>query len=454
MPFAPSLSSLAAHRVPAWFEDAKLGIFVHWTMSCVPAFAPQEGPMNQLAVRGVDNWMSLLPYAEWYENALRFPDSPTARFHRERYRDAPYANFRVPFEEALLACDTASLADLVAASGARYSVLVTKHHDGYCLWDTKVANSRRPGWNCPRDIVGEYGRALRERGLRYGLYYSAGIDWTFNQHPIGTLFDIPRAVPGEPDYRDYALAHCNELIDRYAPDVLWNDIAFPGGGELLGLLARYYNDVPDGVINDRWAQPDGKGGMTPPPHYDFSTPEYTSYPDIRPDKWEACRGIGNSFGYAANEDLVHSLDGPGLVRMLVDAVSKNGNLLLNLGPRLDGTVLPAHERVVRELGAWLAVSGEAIYGTRPWIRAEGTAVDEAGGEQPVRFTAKDGVVYMILLGTPAGRRLRTGDTTGLPQAEARLLGGGALASRREGGDFVIDLERSLPEAPAHAIRLA
>src|SRR5690606_319674 len=119
--------------------------------------------------------------AEWYDNALRDPTSPTSAHHRQHHGDAPYDAFRAPFDAASQAFDAGAWADLFARAGARYVVFVTKHHDGYCLWPTDVPNPWKPGWNSERDFVGELAEAVRARGMRFGLYYSGGLDWT--AHP-------------------------------------------------------------------------------------------------------------------------------------------------------------------------------------------------------------------------------------------------------------------------------
>ena len=199
-----------------------------------------------------DRAFVLGPYAEWYDNALRDPTSPTARRHAELYGGAPYDSFRKPFDEAARAFDAEAWADLFQAAGAAYVVFVTKHHDGYCLWPTDVPNPWKPGWNSDRDFVGELAAAVRGRGMRFGLYYSGGLDWTAHPRLIRNMGEMFAAVPTDDAYRAYALAQARELIDRYQPSVLWNDIAWPNAEDLPDLFAHYYAVVPDGVVNDRW----------------------------------------------------------------------------------------------------------------------------------------------------------------------------------------------------------
>ncbi len=168
------LQALRRHRVPNWWSDAKLGIFVHWTPASVPAFAPVDADIGALLQSSRPDALASSPYAEWYENSLRFPDSPAAQHHREVYGTRPYAQFAVDWEAALEQWDPHAWAARFAATGARYVVFVAKHSDGYCLWPTAVANPQRPGWHCQRDVVGEMAEAVRAAGMRFGLYYCGG----------------------------------------------------------------------------------------------------------------------------------------------------------------------------------------------------------------------------------------------------------------------------------------
>ena len=480
--FDPHPKALAAHRVPAWFEDAKLGIFIHWSPSCVPAWAPRAGSLADLLREHYRDLQRFTPYAEWYWNAMRIPGSLTARHHAEVWRGAPYQSFGARFQETLRRFDPTPWADLFAASGARYVVHVTKHHDGFLLWPSATRNPRERAWQAERDAVGDLASAVRARGLRFGVYYSGGLDWTFEPRPIVGVADGLAAVPLDPAYERYVDAHYRELVERYQPSVLWNDISYPPhGGALWRLFADYYERIDEGVVNDRFlpaprglaralrlrplaALADLAGArfarrpsftFVPPrpPHCDFRTPEYASFREARSFKWEATRGIGNSFGHNRNEPDEDLIDPAELVRSFVDVVAKNGNLLLNVGPTVEGEIQARERARLEALGAWLATHGEAIYGTRPWRRAEGVTQDGVA----VRFTAKQtssggaGVLYAIVLGTPRPGELRIRELPLRAGASVRLLGYGALPWHAAGGDLVVAWPRELPPAPAYSL---
>jgi alpha-L-fucosidase len=406
------------HVVPAWWRDAKLGIFIHWTPSSVPGYAPLESSVGELLASGRRDAMALAPYSEWYENALRFEGSPTARYHAKEFAGRSYEDFAVAWEDALQGWDPGSWAELFARAGARYVVLVAKHHDGYCLWPTGVANPRRPGWHCKRDVVGELAEAVRRRGLRFGLYYSGGLDWTFNDHPIGTFSDLLAAEP-RGDYIAYAEAHVRELIDRYAPSVLWNDIAWPAGAaDLARLLSDYYRQVPDGVVNDRFmpwspalavagsrggrqlldrfvarSAAADKGVIPPrPPMYDVRTPEYTVFDKIQRESWECVRGMDKGFGYNRQSVDGDFLAHDELLWNLVDIVSKGGNLLLNVGPRGQDATIPARQIARLEwLADFTSLAGPALYASRPW-----TTPGTFSGECEIRYSARDQDVFAFV----------------------------------------------------------
>ncbi|MHA1731886.1 MAG: alpha-L-fucosidase [Promethearchaeota archaeon] len=413
--------SLKKHRVPGWFHDAKFGIFIHWGLYSVPAYAPTEfGDITELLKKDPTMIYERQPYAEWYQNSLRIEGSPVQRRHLEVYGpDFAYEDFAPEFNAAIEGWDPGEWADLFEKAGARYVVLVTKHHDGFLLWESGHPNPKKPGYHASRDIVGELTAAVRARGMRMGFYYSGALDWSFTPEPITDFVDQMANSPATQEYIDYVDAHWRELVDLHAPSILWNDIAYPPTKKLKDLFAHYYNSVPGGVVNDRWVRlskrvrklmgtklarklityfvkralsKEGLGSSPTPRHYDFRTPEYASFTGITKWKWETTRGIGHSFGFNRAEPLENYLKLGELVWMFVDVVSKNGNLLLNVGPEADGSIPDVQRELLLSFGGWLRTNGEGIYGTRPWVVAEGVTAE--GRE--VRFTRRGGSLYAFV----------------------------------------------------------
>jgi len=478
---AADLASLNARELPPWYDEAKFGIFIHWGLFSIPAFAARLGSITDAFKQDYDHAVAMTPYTEWYANAIKVPGTPSAEFHCANYGDAPYEAFKEPFLAGLKNWDAASWAESFRDAGAKYVVLVTKHHDGFCLWPSGIENPHEANWNSGRDIVGELARAVRAAGLKFGLYYSGGIDWTFNREPLRTMGDFVGSVPGGV-YPAYADAQVRELIARYEPSVLWNDISWPSDEQhLFALFADYYNAVPEGVVNDRWRTATSKSkllrfkfmrrrfdkrykshiarnptafdGIVPPPvpHSDFRTPEYAKLPAISAKKWESTRGMSHSFGFNRNDTDADYAPFETLLGDFIDGVSKNGNLLLNVGPQADGTIPAPQMARLKAFGAWLRANGEAVYGARPWTQAE--AVTAEG--MPTRFTQKDGTIYLIVLGLPSGGEVRLRDLSLTGKGRA-LMDGSPVSLRREGEDSVLGFASPLKGefAPAIAIESA
>jgi alpha-L-fucosidase len=433
--YEPSLASLDTHPLPAWYDDAKLGIFIHWGLYSVPGWAPLKHPDHDFSS---SDYIRYDPYAEWYFNTLRVPNSPTADYDREHYGpNHNYYDFTATFNQETKKWDPDKMAAIFRDAGAKYVVLTSKHHEGFTLWPSKVVNPNQRNLNAERDIVGELSQAVRKDGLKMGLYYSGGYDWTFNRGPIVDNIDYDNVKPQSTAYGAYADAQIKELIQLYHPSVLWNDIDWPKTGKPLEIMAAYYNSTPDGVIDDRF-------GIK---HSDFTSPEYAKLDQISQKKWEECRGLGRSFGYNRAEGEEETIKPQELIELLVDIVSKNGNLLLDVGPEADGTVPPVQLDRLQKLGAWLKQNGEAIYGTKPWTRANGTTnqIDAAGRAVDLRFTQKDGRLYATLLGKPVSSDVLLHNLVAAPGSEITLLGSSQpVAWSQKSGDLEVVLPKELP----------
>jgi alpha-L-fucosidase len=277
--------------------------------------------------------------------------------------------------------------------------------------------------------------------MKMGLYYSGGYDWTFVPGPISDWKTAHAVEPQSEAYGKYADAHVRELIAKYRPSVLWNDIDYPKSGHPLEIMAEYYNAVPDGVIDDRF-------GVK---HSDFVSPEYETLKRISAKKWEECRGLGKSFGYNRAEGDAQTIKKDELIYLLVDIVSKNGNLLLDVGPEADGTIPAVQLDRLEALGAWLAQNGEGIYGTHPWKKAESETVEGLR----VKFTQKNGAVYAFLLGEPKGKTATIRAITLKPGATITMLGAtGTLPWKQKRDDVDITVPDTLPGKYAYALKIS
>jgi alpha-L-fucosidase len=365
--YQPNWESIDKRVTPAWFSDAKFGIFIHWGVYSVPAYAP--------VIPGK------LAYAEWYWHQMtEGRDNPKANavetgtwaYHQKRYgADYAYENFATQFRAELF--DPDQWADLFVHSGAKYVVLTSKHHEGFALWPSKEASATwgKP-WNAvetgpKRDLLGDLSDAVRRKGLRMGFYYSL-YEW---YNPLW-LKDKPRYVS------EHMFPQFKDAVTRYKPSIIFSD----GEWEQTSaewrtpeLLAWLFNESPvkdDVVVNDRW------GSDTRHKHGGYWTTEYTPGMSGMDHPWEESRGMGFSYGYNRAEKLEDYHTARELVIMLVDIVSRGGNLLLDIGPNADGTIPVIMQERLTQMGAWLNVNGEAIYGTRPWQVAKQWSV----GEQP------------------------------------------------------------------------
>ncbi len=364
-------------EVPEWFLDAKLGFMVSWGAFSVPAWGEPIGELG--TIDDWKEWFKHNPYAEWYYNTIRIEGSPAREFHKKNFNGCDYDDLLDMWKAEKFQPD--EWAKLFAYAGAQYIVPLSKHHDGITLWDAPGTGTRNTVHRGPkRDLIGDIATAVRKAGIRFAVYYSGGLDWEVTK-TLPAISDNNQGVGGmqrpvDAAYSMYAYKHVIDLIDRYKPDVLWNDIEWPdfskreGEYSLAALFDYYYKEVPHGVVNDRW------GKET---HFDYETSEYQFMADSEnAPAWENCRGIGLSFGYNQVESEQHSLNTESALRHFLDIVSRGGNFLLNVGPTASGEIPEIQKKVLMGLGDWMAINSGAVYATRaikeipatdtPWVR--------------------------------------------------------------------------------------
>lgn len=426
-------ASLGRHESPYWFDDAKFGIFIHWGVYSVPAWSP---PGEQ--------------YAEWYWRWMESKDNAVHAYHEQTYgRDFKYDDFIKDFTAARF--DPKSWVKLFEAAGAKYYVLTAKHHEGFALYDSAVSGRDSVDLGPERDLVKELFDASRRHTpqLRNGLYFSMP-EWYNPDNPwTGHGPRNPYTGAAEPytghrsggDYvRDLQAPQMRELVHQYDPDVIWCDIG--GVNDSRTVLADYFNRAKnrprakDVTVDDRCGIPT----------HDYTTPEYATYPDTVVKKWEASRGLDpRSYGYnKATPDSMY-MTADEVVDTLVDTNSKNGNFLLDIGPRADGSIPEIMQTRLRETGAWLKVNGESIYGTTYWSRMAALG--------SLRFSVKQDEAFYVTSLAPPGDQVvvdapvpvRAGD-------QVRMLGysGPALKWTQRGGKLVIEVPAAARAAGKHA----
>lgn len=414
--YAPTWESLESRPVPQWYTNAKFGIFIHWGLYSVPAWATNSN---------ADGFGS--NYAEWYWERL---NNTKLKIHKEfiDFQNRVYGpQFKYPdfasmFKAELF--DPAIWARIFKDAGAKYVVLTSKHHDGFALWPSAQSwnwNARDVGPH--RDLVGALSKAVKAAGLHMGFYYSL-YEW---YNPLYKQ-DVNMYVD------QHMLPQMKDLVMRYQPDIFWPDGEWDHSDttwKSREFIAWLYNESPvknSVVINDRW----GRGGRH---HGGFNTTEYGSG-NTGPNKpWEECRGIGESFGFNRNENLEQYQTSESLVHMLVDIVSRGGNLLLNIGPAADGTIPVIMQQRLKDMGDWLKVNGEAIYGTTAWKNApkqEDTAI---------HFTQKGKTLYAITTQWKEQLKIK-----GIKKAaEAKMLGvPDKVSFRLKGNELLIQAPHITP----------
>ena len=393
--------------------------------------------------------MRCSPYVEWYQNSIAIEGSPAARHHAEDHGDRPYDDFvaHVPRRPRRLAARAVGR-PLRAGGGARTSCSSPSTTTACCCGratrPTRTRSAGRPSATSSATSPAP----CAARDMRFGTYYSGGLDWTFGGLPITDLAGMFRAIPQSAEYLAYADAHWHELIERYRPDVLWNDIGYPAAADLDGLFDRYYAAVPDGVVNNRfdWMAPDRRAPCTA-----TSSRPSTPPPATRTGSGRAPAGIGTSFGYNRQEPDDSYLSPDELVRMFVDVVAHGGNLLLNVGPDRRGR----RSRGCRPSGCSRSAGGCAPTATPSTAPARGSAPTAP----PARATTSGSPPATApstpsCCGTPRATASSL-DVTPAPGAEVHLLGHDApLPWTAVGDGCAVTLPGRPADAPALALRIS
>jgi len=395
--YEPTWESLDSRACPEWFQDAKFGIFIHWGIYSVPAW------------RKVSNKL-YASYAEWYYARVMYDSiNGGENFHRKNWgKDFEYRDFAPYFKAELY--DPDWWAEVFKRSGAQYVVLTSKHHDGYCLWPTD--SKYKENWNSmdigpERDLVGDLTTAVRKRGMKMGLYYSI-VEWeTTPTERTKSGYFLPQniidkyQIPRDEYVADHIIPQLQHLVIKYEPAVIFAD-----GGEWDGdedswqtkeFLSWLYNNASNKnevVVNDRWCK-----GM-PGNHGDYYSSEYEDTDAIGMfHPWEESRGIGGSYGYNRDENIDDYNSSEELVHELIDIVSRGGNLLLNVGPTADGRIPVIMQQRLIDIGEWLKINGEAIFGTNALSAKEISSI--LGKNSPTPFlTKKDKDLYLIYTDYP------------------------------------------------------
>lgn len=412
MRFEATWESLANHTVPNWYQDGKFGVFIHWGAYSVPAFGNEWYPRN-MYIQGTKEYNHQLetygPHTEFgYKDFVQ-------KFKGEKF-------------------DADEWAKLFKAAGAKFVVPVAEHHDGFPMYDCALSDWNAAKMGPKRDIIGELARAARDLDMVFGVsshraehwwYFNGGLEFPSDvQDPeYADFYGPPKPGPrlhaegwGSKDWEPRPdgkfledwLARCCELVDKYQPQIFWFDwwieqIVFQPYRQRFA--AYYYNR---GLEWGLGCAINYKYDAFPKETAVFDI-ERGQQSDILPYFWQTDTSISkNSWGYVAGQDYKSAVS---IIHDLVDIVSKNGALLLNIGPRPDGTIPKPEQEVLRDIGSWLSVNGEAIYDTRPWQSyGEGPTKVEEGSftdtrrqpytGQDIRFTTKENTLYVICLGWP------------------------------------------------------
>jgi alpha-L-fucosidase len=446
--YQPNWQSLNTRGIPAWFNQAKFGIFIHWGVYAVPSYAPV-----------MEN--SGYSYAEWYWYRLEEKQKDFKAFHDKNYGSSfQYQQFEPQFTASMF--DPKQWADVFKRSGAKYIVLTSKHHEGYCLWNSAEADRDwGRAWNAVtgtphRDLLGDLTDAVRAEGLKMGYYYSL-YEW----------FNPLWKTDKELYVTKHMIPQFKDLVTKYKPSVIFSDGEWEQSDTAWHspeILAWLFNESPvakDVVVDDRWGSNtrEKNNGAT------YTTSEYGS--GMNADVvWEESQGIGHSYGYNRNEQLDDYKTSHDLILLLVDIVARGGNLLLDIGPTADGRIPVIMQQRLIDIGSWLTVNGEAIYDTKAWKQpyqwSEGKMPEKKGksfmagysvaelikpkqNEAHIEyfFTKKGSNLYCIV---PAyAQQVRIRDLVIAAGTKATVLGSNkTFTCKQTGNDCVVDLSNAKP----------
>lgn len=456
-PFAASWDSLQSYEVPQWYQDAKFGIFIHWGVYSVPAFG-----------------------SEWYPRNMYVQNSPEFEHHVKTY--GPHRNFGykdfIPMFKAEN-WDPKHWAELFRKSGARFVMPVAEHHDGFAMYDCPFHDWTSVKMGPKRDIVGELASAVAEQGMVFSCSSHREEHWWFFGDGMNFDSDVrdeayrslygPACTEAETPTREWLeewLVYTCDLVDRYQPQVVWFDWWIKNKAYqsyLQKFAAYYYNRGAEwgkGVAINYKETTFREGSAV----FDIERGQLT---DIRPMFWQTDTAVAkNSWGYTENQEY-KSVDS--IIGDLIDIVSKNGALLLNIGPRPDGTIPDEEEQTLLEIGKWLEVNGEAIYGTRPWVKfgegpteiVEGTFNDVKRTlfcSEDIRFTAKGETVYAAVLDWPKSGKviIKSMSTSALPDiGSVELLGSDSdLRWTSDENDLTVYLPTQRPTEYAAVLKVS
>ena len=432
-----SWESLQTMPVPAWFDDGKIGIFIHW------------GPYSVIAYRKGDRG-----YAEHAPKLIYERPADYYPYLEERWgAHPPEFGYKDVIPEFTAAnWDPDEWAALFAEVGARYVVLTAEHHDGFALWDSDLTPWNAVDKGPQRDLVGELGTAVRKKGLKYAPSYHRERHTGFFAKDKYKIFSEPRPdiaeeirrmpeaalLYGPFDYSDAFIAdyvaRWKEIQDKYQPDFMWIDDVPIFYFEKTHAQSNKLRDALRGMITDfmnagaDWGKDvylNNKGRYLNWPEGVGAREKDNLKLDVIGPKWESCTTFGSSFGYLAVEEANDSYAKTPkmVVHEMLEVISRNGNFLINIGPMADGTIPPGQVRRLRAMGDWLRINGEAIYGTRYWKTSDQP-------EDHLVFTTKGKTLYAIKLEDPD-----TGFTIGGTRGWSK---GSVLSVRLLGSDAAVD----------------